>query len=183
MGSKSDIAWMQRLDLQPSKYDQKSLAIHWHHYTIAWTVELPKHRSDQLFWFATPGTCGWLIQLYMEHIHWSLPLVRKDLFGPSTVNAIWEKGTSRVRKWLAVLNMILAIACAFRRLSFQKLPPEADENFSSARARTLGISENVLYDHGDLQQLQAEVLMALLFLIQSQINRYVVQTSINLPGF
>jgi len=59
----------------------------------------------------------------------------------------------------------------FQSTFWSNITTKADENVLSARARALSISENVLYDHGDLQQVQAEALMALFFFIQSQINR------------
>lgn len=109
----------------------------------------------------------------MEKVHTSLPIIRRDLF-VAQYNRCYSEGKNPGRKWLAVFNMILAIACALSRLFVLEIPHGADENLFSARARSLSLSENVLYDHGDLQQVQAEALMALFFLIQSQISRYVI---------
>ncbi|KAJ5798993.1 uncharacterized protein N7503_006498 [Penicillium pulvis] len=183
MGNNSEIAWMQRLDLQTSRHDIKtklclkpgfqpligntmaSLNYHLDHQSISNksvtnSFALPqKVLADSLF------------QLYMEHIQEFLPIIRKDLFVAQYRQCFSREGNFPGRKWLAVLNMVLAIACAFSRLSGRELSPEADENVFSARARSLSISDNVIYDHGDLQQVQAEALMAFLFLIQSQINR------------
>jgi hypothetical protein len=75
---------------------------------------------------------------------------------------------------LAIFNLILAISCAFCRLSQQDIQPNGDENLFFARARALSVSENILYDHDDLQQVQAEALMAFFLLVVSQINRYVI---------
>jgi hypothetical protein len=73
--------------------------------------------------------------------------------------------------------MIFAIGCAIGRLSEQNLQQEADENLFLARAKSLSLSESVLYDHDDLQQVQAEALLAFYFLVVSQINRYDVGSS------
>jgi hypothetical protein len=185
MGNTSEIAWMQHLNSQSSKYSQEatlcskeglqpvsgnsmaSLNYHLDHQPIPNTAVTnpfalpPKELADSLF------------QLYMERIHEFLPIVRKDLFGAQYRQCFLREGNFPGRKWLAVLNMVLAVACAFSRLSGQELSSEADENVFSARARYLNVSDNVLYDHDNLQQVQAEALMAFLFLMQSQINRCV----------
>lgn len=120
----------------------------------------PKYLADQL------------LQIYMEKVNGSLPFIRQDLFLAQYSCCYSIDGTSPGRKWLAVFNMVLAIACTLGRLSGLNLPREVDENVFSERARSLSLSDNVLYDHGDLQQVQAEALMAFFFLTQSQINRY-----------
>lgn len=56
--------------------------------------------------------------------------------------------------------MIFAIGCAFCRLSGLDIHHELDENTFAARAKSLSLSEDVLYDHDDPQQVQAETLMA-----------------------
>lgn len=68
--------------------------------------------------------------------------------------------------------MVLAIGSRFCRATPQDAQGDADENVFLARAKSLGVSENVLYDHEDLQQVQAEALMAFYFLAVSQVNRY-----------
>ena len=186
MGNNSEVAWMQRLDLQSSKHDQKaalcldpsfqplignsmaSLNYHLDH------LALSNRNAINPFLLPKKELADSLFQLYMENVHEFLPIIRKELFVAQYHQCYLREGEFPGRKWLAVLNMTLAIACAFSRLSDREISPEADENVFCARARSLSISENVLYDHTDLQQVQAEALMALLFLIQSQINRYVV---------
>jgi hypothetical protein len=59
--------------------------------------------------------------------------------------------------------MILAIACVFCQLSRLDVAHEAYENLFSARANPLSLSDNVLYDHDDLQQVQLEVLWLFTF--------------------
>ena len=121
----------------------------------------PKALADKLF------------QVYLENVHISLPIIRLDLF-IAQYNCCYSESKSPGRKWLAVFNMILAIACAFSRLSAMEIMHGSDENLFSARARSLSLSENALYNHSDLQQVQVEALMAFYFLIQSQVNRFVI---------
>lgn len=112
-----------------------------------------------------------LYQVYLEKAHTAFPVIRPDLFRDQLDRCYCEERNPG-RKWLALFNIILAIACALSRLSAQKQPHAVDEDVFSARARALGLSGQLLYDHTDLQQVQTEALMAFYFLIQSQINRY-----------
>lgn len=112
-----------------------------------------------------------LLHVYLNQVHTSLPIVRQDLFMEQYRSVFSGKPINPGRKWLAVLNMVLAIGSRIQRLS-QRNSQSNDEEVFFARAKFLNISENVLYDHADLQQVQAEVLMAFYLLTLSQINRY-----------
>lgn len=112
-----------------------------------------------------------LYQVYLEKAHTSFPVIPPDLFHDQLDRCYCEKRNPG-KKWLALFNMILAIACALSRISAKKQPYAVDEDVFAARARTLGLSGQLLYNHADLQQVQAEALMAFHFLIHSQINRY-----------
>jgi hypothetical protein len=186
VGNAIETAWMQCLGSQASKYGPEAtlclktglgpldgssmvpLNHHLNHRSISNTIEVNP--------FALPSKvlADSLFQLYLDRIHESLPIIRKDLFVAQYRQCFLRKGNLPGRKWLAVLNMVLAIACASSRHSGLEMSQEADENVFSARARALSISENVLYDHDDLQQVQAEALMAFFFLMQSQINKCVI---------
>jgi hypothetical protein len=66
--------------------------------------------------------------------------------------------------------MLLAIACVPCQLSRLDVAHDAYEDLFSARANSLSLSDNVPYDYDDLQQVQAEVLMAFYPLIQSRLT-------------
>jgi hypothetical protein len=68
--------------------------------------------------------------------------------------------------------MILAIDSQINRRCQQTAQSDDSKKIYFARAKSLNISENVLYDHVDLQQIQAEAFMAVYLLNLSQINRY-----------
>ncbi|KAJ5100772.1 hypothetical protein N7456_006824 [Penicillium angulare] len=172
MGNSSEVAWMHHLNLQfPKQKDQgpvvdiSSSNYHVDHQAMSNTIAtsiyaLPQKKlADDLF------------ELYLVNVNEFLPIVRKDVFMVQYQQCYLGKGIFPGRKWLAVLNMIFAIACAFNRLSGRETVPGFDESIFSARAKSLSLSENVLYEHSDLQQIQAETLMAFLLLTQSQINR------------
>lgn len=112
-----------------------------------------------------------LLQVYFDKVQVSLPLVRRDLFCDQ-YHRCFLGGVNPGRKWLAVFNLVLAVGCAITRLSEENIYG-ADENIFFARAKMLSASENILYDHDDLQQVQVETLMAFFLLVISQINRYV----------
>lgn len=173
MGNNSEVAWMQYLDLQSLNqrvarpiFDVSSINYRLDHQEIS-NISVPN-------FFALPpkALADRLFKVYLENVQNCLPVIRNDFFVAQYNHCYLKKGDPPSRKWLAVLNMIFAIACAFGRLSGREALPEADENVFSSRAKSLSISDNVLYDHSDLQQVQAETLMAFLLLIQSQINRY-----------
>lgn len=117
----------------------------------------PKARSDKLF------------QIYLDKVQISLPILRQDLFC-AQYNRCFLGTVNPGAKWLAILNLVLAIGSAFSRLSDEGVS-DVDEDILFARAKSLSASDNILYQHDDLQQVQIESLMAFFFLAISQINR------------
>lgn len=121
-------------------------------------------------WVTSVASSRWSIRfrvrrfLCRQHARVDLPSQCRRLFINQSINP----GS----KWLAIFNMILAIGSEFCQLSGQDVQHEAYPDVFFARARTLNDSENIVYEHDDLQQLQAEALMAFYLLSKSQINRY-----------
>lgn len=110
-----------------------------------------------------------LLSLYVASVQPSLPVIREELF-TSQFNSFYSGESSHPgRKWLAVLNLVFAIATKLCHLSGQDTQNMSREFF--ARAQTLNISETVVEDHEDLQQVQLEVLAAFFLLISSHVNR------------
>lgn len=184
MGKTSEIAWMQHLNYQAPKQsnDVTSGTTSWFQLPVDDSIASMNYHLDYqsisqsdvtgVFVLPPKALADQLFQIYLEKVHISLPFIRHDLF-LAQYNTCYSTGTEIPgKKWLAVFNMIFAIGCAFSRLSEMKILREIDENIFASRARSLSFSENVIYDPGDLQQVQAEALMAFFFLIQSQVNRY-----------
>lgn len=117
------------------------------------------------------GLADRLFQVYLNKVQITLPFLRHDLF-LDQYRRCFETTQKPGRKWLAVFNLILAIGCVFSRLCQEGIGHDTNEDLFFARARALSGSENILYDHDDLQQVQAEALTAFFFLVVSQINRY-----------
>lgn len=184
MGKNSEVTWMQRLDFEASKQgthedpsqptadvapsDESISLLNYHldHQSLSEPVMVnasdmpPKALADRLF------------QIFINRVQISLPFIRQDLFLEEYDR--YYSGSVRYpdSKWLAIFNLIMAISCVFCRLSSQDTQQVADETIFFARARLLKISDTILYEHDDLQQVQIEVLVAFFFLIISQVNRY-----------
>ncbi|KAJ5819106.1 hypothetical protein N7474_004697 [Penicillium riverlandense] len=183
IGKNSEVVWMQRLEseamrqaankFRPSRKSHRlptddsiaSVNYHLDHRSL----------SDQdvsnPFVLPPKGLVDRLFQVYLDKVQTSLPFIRQDLFHHQ-YHRCYASNKNPGRKWLAIFNLILAIGCAFSRLSQQDIHPNGNEDIFFSRARSLSLSQNVLYDHDDLQQVQAEALMAFFLLVVSQINRY-----------
>lgn len=123
----------------------------------------PKSLSDTLF------------EIYLDKVQVSLPFLRKDLFCAQYRRCLLDR-VNPGRKWLAILNLVLAIGSAYSRLSGEVIPG-AEENLFFRRAKRLSVSRNALYEHDDLQQVQLESLTAFFLLTVSQIDKLVFQSS------
>jgi len=190
MGKNSEITWMQRLDSESTKQSVGGVPLNTttqHQIPIDDSIASMNYHldyqtvSDQdvtnAFVLPPRPLADRLFQIYLKKVHISLPFIRRDLFIAQFNRCFLGVHINPGRKWLAVFNMIFAISCAICRLAEQNIGYETDENVFLARAKSLSLSENVLYDHDDLQQVQAEALMAFYFLIVSQVNRYALDPS------
>ncbi|OQD77351.1 hypothetical protein PENANT_c112G00458 [Penicillium antarcticum] len=184
IGKNSEVAWMQRLvseatkqgsafkDQQIYRHDQgavdDSISSANYHLDHDRLVELDVKNAFSL---PPKALADHLLHTYLNRVHPSLPIIRKNLF-LEQYNRVFSRHLLRPgRKWLAVLNMIFAIGSQISRLSERVAQNDDNEKLFFARAKALNISENVLFDHADLQQIQAEALMAFYLLNLSQINR------------
>ncbi|KGO64406.1 Transcription factor, fungi [Penicillium italicum] len=187
IGKNSEIAWMQRLVSDATKQDHHGVALgdHLHHQPHQRPVEdsiastnyyldhYHLHEPNETSSFSLPpkALADQLLHTYFNHVHVSLPIIRQDLFTKQYCRVFSKNPINPGRKWLAVLNMIFAISSQIHRLSQEIAQSNGEEKMFFGRAKSLNISENVIYDHADLQQIQAEALMAFYLLSLSQINR------------
>lgn len=119
-----------------------------------------KHLADKYF------------SAYMLVFHPSFNVVRRKTFTSQYVRFISEPSNIRPpRKWLAVLNMVFAIGCHYCRLTGDDVGDDRDSLTFLARARKLSLTENALFEHSDLQQVQVEFLVAFYMLARGQVNR------------
>lgn len=198
MGKSSEVSWMQRLQKeaeqrargQPGALEfhpeddedeetKDGLSLHALNYhlddldiSIPEPVQRykmpPRHLADLLF------------DEYLKSVHPFFPIISKPLFR-AQYQTFFEKssGSTSARpgdKWLAILNMIFAIAAKHGHLV--NAPWRGDENdhlVYLARARLLSMNGEVLFSHPDLQQVQVEALIAFYLLASDQINRCVAR--------
>lgn len=120
----------------------------------------PKHVADVLY------------DHYIEFVDVSFPIIRKSLFTQQYQKFFADENARPGNKWLAILNMILAISSKYCSLAGQEVPGSFEANVFFQRTRALSANEDILYRHADLQQVQIEALIAFYFLISAQINRW-----------
>ncbi|GLA17943.1 hypothetical protein AnigIFM62618_005096 [Aspergillus niger] len=108
---------------------------------------------------------------FMDSVHPSFNVVRKTAF-VSQYRQFFSQPAQPPQRWLAILNMIFAIGCRYTQATSGR-PDSGDYNdlVYLNRARKLTLSENVIFEHADLQQIQVEFLVALYFVSKCQINR------------
>lgn len=190
MGKNSEIAWMQRLETEANKQsgnldgseggpqylppvDDSLSSMNYH----LDDDPLPSSSVKNAFVLPPKVLADHLIGLYLRKVHSSLPVIRQDLFLKQYHSVFSSAQINPGSKWLAVLNMVLAIGSRLHQLDGYQGQGQTDENIFFSRAISLNVSGSVIYDHDDLQQVQAQILMAFYFLTVSQVNRYAPQLS------
>lgn len=183
-GKSSEVSWMRNLlknskdpsgdegDLEHHRKFQPTMAAPMS--SMNYHIESPDYPSlegENLYDLPAKASAERLLRLYLDSVHPSLPVIRQALF-TDQFNSLYS-GESRNpgRKWLAVLNLIFAISSKLCQITGQNSQSEDHKFFS--RAQKLNISESLVDDHEDLQQVQVETLAAFYLLTSSQINRYV----------
>ena len=119
----------------------------------------PKHAADAYY------------DAYFHSVDAYFPIIRKSLFTAQYDRYYAEPFLKPGSKWLAVLNMIFAIASRYLAFLGEEIPGGSEHEIFFFRAKMLSANENIVYGHPDLQQVQIEVLLAFYFLVLSQINR------------
>lgn len=108
---------------------------------------------------------------FMDSVHPSFNVVRKTAF-VSQYRQFFSQPAQPPQRWLAILNMIFAIGCRYTKATSSRTDGrDYDDLVYLNRARKLTLSEKVIFEHADLQQIQVEFLVALYFVSTCQINR------------
>ncbi|CAI7638423.1 unnamed protein product [Penicillium glandicola] len=183
MGKSSEITWMGRVQEEaghpsrgqspkaPSKdpTDDKvpTSTINYHVDDLG--VDAPG--PVQIYWVPPRALADHLFETYLLAVHPHFPIINSTLFSTQYrdfFNDISYAGD----KWMAVLNMIFAIASEYLHNSdgAQRRGIE-DHLFYLTRARMLSMGGDSLFEHPDLQQVQIEGLIAFHMLSTNQINR------------
>ncbi|RAL11937.1 uncharacterized protein BO97DRAFT_478321 [Aspergillus homomorphus CBS 101889] len=114
-----------------------------------------------------------LFRCYMETVHPSFNVVSKMFFASQYKHFVIQ-GNRQIEpgdRWRAILNMIFAIGSRYCQLAYGETGADYDDVAYLNRARKLTLGENIIFEHANLQQIQAEFLVAFYFLSMCQVNR------------
>lgn len=122
-------------------------------------------------------TAGKLFNAYLTSVHPSFPIIGISTFVSQYQLFFSQPSVKPGNKWLAILNLIFAIAARYSHLvRAEWRDHENDHQIYFARVRILSMQDQ-FFDHPDLQQLQVEGLASFYLLSIGQINRYVQNPS------
>lgn len=114
-----------------------------------------------------------LLNTYFDMVHPGLPIIGKTVFLHQYRRHYTEPLSSPPKKWLAILNFILAVAAQHSSLASTVNNNDEwhDPLLYFSRGSKLGLADNHLFPHPDIQQAQIEALAALYLLTIGQVNR------------
>jgi hypothetical protein len=114
-----------------------------------------------------------LLNSYLTSVHPSFPIIGISTFVSQFQAYFSQPSLKPGSKWLAILNLIFAIAAKHGQLANTGLNDEEDgHQVYFSRARMLSLEDQLLH-HPDLQQLQVEGLTCFYMISSGHINRYV----------
>ncbi|KAI2788517.1 hypothetical protein POX_e06534 [Penicillium oxalicum] len=112
-----------------------------------------------------------LFDEYWSNVHPFFPMINRPLFRCQYQN-FWDQGQQPGDKWLAILNVIFAIAAKHAYMIQAPWRGEDTDHFVFfTRARLLSLSGEELFSPPNLQQVQLEGLIAFYLLATDQIGR------------
>lgn len=140
-------------------------------------LEISVPEPVQLYNMPSRQLADRLFDDYLNSVHPFFPIISKTLFRAQYQTFFdTTSQTNATRpgdKWLAILNIIFAIAAKHAHLIHAPWRGEEDDHLVFlARARLLSMNGEVLFSHPDLQQVQVEGLIAFYLLASDQINRF-----------
>lgn len=123
----------------------------------------PQHLADKL------------VDDYFHAVHPAFPIIGKGIFLGQYRSFYSNPNVRPGKRWLAVLNLVFAIAAKHSLLVESQSPLDPDDHLVYfARAWRLSIGNVALLDHPNLQQVQVEGLAAFYLLAIGQVNRCVL---------
>jgi hypothetical protein len=132
---------------------------------------------DQVEMFELPPRhiAEFLLHTYIESVHPTFPMIGKLNFLSQVQNFFNNEQSTPGRCWLAILNLIFAIAAKYSHLVQADLRgDERDHLIYFTRARLLGMDSESILALPDLQRVQTAGLMSFYLMSVNQINRYVM---------
>jgi hypothetical protein len=130
-------------------------------------------RNDpDTFAYPTQAVADELIDRYLQVAHPSFPIIGKEMFLGQCRSFYSNSARQPGNKWMALLNIVFAIAAKHSEVAGDQ--HQLDHNHHTvyfSRAWQLGMSDNVILEHPNLQQTQIEGLISLYLLSAGQVNR------------
>lgn len=178
IGKNSEISWMQRLHLEAEQREKKQpgtsetgdysfTSMNYHLDDLDITVPGPVN----LYWMPPRSLASQFFADYLRTVHPYFPIINRPHF-TAQFRTFYEQNPRPGDKWLAILNMIFAIAAKHAHLTQAPWHGDAhDHLIYFTRARILSLNGDALFNHPDLQQVQVEGLIAFYLLASDQINR------------
>ncbi|EAW07246.1 CeGAL family transcription factor [Aspergillus clavatus NRRL 1] len=112
-----------------------------------------------------------LLNEYLHSVHPSFPIIGISTFVSQFQVFFNQPSLKPGRKWLAILNLIFAIAAKYAHLTDADWKGDEDDDMKYfSKARALSLDDQLLH-HPDLQQLQVEGLTSFYLLASGHINR------------
>ncbi|KAJ5607199.1 hypothetical protein N7537_003818 [Penicillium hordei] len=181
VGRPSEVAWLHSLQCEMDKHSKPECPLD--------KSEQPPLLSTNYFLDNFPMSMAYLnnladwpsedaaselVESYFQIVHASYPFVGKLYFWKQFRAFYANPGKQPGGAWIAVLNLVLAIAS--RHNSLMRKEPETDTDVHISyftRAWQLYMRNSAVLDPPNLQQVQIESLMSLYMLSIGDINRYV----------
>lgn len=134
-------------------------------------LDIPTADQSDMYGIPSRETATKLLNAYLSSVHSSFPIIGISTFVPQFQVFFSQPSLKPGNKWLAILNLIFAIAAKFGQLTNADWKEEDDDHqmyFSKARALSL---EDQILHHPDLQQLQVEGLTSFYLTALGHVNR------------
>ncbi|KGO78389.1 Transcription factor, fungi [Penicillium italicum] len=133
---------------------------------------IPPIKDLDVFAYPSQVVADELVDRYFQVAHASFPVVGKEIFLSQCRSFYSNSTTHPGNKWMALLNMVFAIAARHSELSGDQ--SQLDHNIHAvyfSRAWRLHTRDTLLLENPNLQQTQVEGLISLYLLTIGQVNR------------
>lgn len=188
MGKNSEVTWMQSLQKETEHRSQKlagpseakaddQFSIHCMSYHLD-NMDISVPGPVQVYRMPPQSVADRLFDDFLDTVYPFFPIINRPLFR-SQYQTFFRGSARPGDKWLAILNLIFAIAAKHAHLTQSPWRGESHDHLVYlTRARTLSMNGDILFSHPDLQQIQVEGLTAFYLLACDQLNRWVLSQSL-----
>lgn len=179
VGEHSEIAWMYRLKRLLERSNSASPRETWDRHSVS-SVNFFLDDSDiPVIDDVDPSqrppitVADQLVDSYFQAVHPTFPIVGKMIFLAQYKSFYSAPHVRPGKRWLAILNLIFAIAAKHARHLYNDVENGTDESLVYfSRAWKLSMNDTALLEHPNLQQVQVEGLTSFYLMSIGQVNRY-----------